>query len=113
MSPKSPENFLKIAWMRFEIFSDSYVESMAPIGQCVKTQDRSLIMLLDRPIARYRNVASLTVCGGGVFPRAPLIFGCLVDIPDDYGSPKYNWNICIDDRDMASQTWPSVAIIQF
>ena len=51
-------------------------------------------------------------CGESVFPRTFLSFGHLVDILDDYGSPKYNWNICIDGRDMSSQTRPSVAIVR-
>jgi len=59
MTPKNPENFSKIAWMGFEIFRDLYVESMAPIGQCVKTQDRSLIMLMDTP--SHSHEASITV----------------------------------------------------
>jgi len=49
---KNPENFRKIVWMGFEIFRDLYVDPMARkqwIGQGVKTQDRSLIMLLDTP----------------------------------------------------------------
>jgi len=49
MRAKNPEKISKIKLRVFEIFSSLYVESMAPIGQGVKTQDRSLIMLLDTP----------------------------------------------------------------
>ena len=49
MSAKNPENFSKIVWMRFEIFRDLYVESMAPIGQYVKRLDRSRYIVLDTP----------------------------------------------------------------
>jgi len=38
---KNPENFSKIVNRVFEIFRDLYVESMAPIGQYTKTQERS------------------------------------------------------------------------
>jgi len=41
ITAKNPENFSKIVNRVFEIFRDLYVESMAPIGQRTKTQERS------------------------------------------------------------------------
>jgi len=41
MTPENPEIFSKIVKRDFEIFRSLYVESMAPIGQYTKTQERS------------------------------------------------------------------------
>ena len=56
------------------------------------------------------DLASLTICGDGVFPHTPLTFSHLVGKLDDYGSTEYNWNICGDDPDIARQMWPNGAI---
>jgi len=62
--------------------------------------------------AKLHDLASLTICGGGVFLRTPSIFGRGIEMSAFYRSAKNNWNICRDGEDIASQKCPDGVIDQ-